>query len=139
MAHPEMVSARPDVDIEEDIRDLIAHYPPLSHDRHRVKVSARGGKLTVAGYVKSRATRHYLLEHLPDIDGVSSVNDKEFFDDETIRIEAGRIVPPGVQVNVEYGAVILSGRLPTDVKEADVVKKIKIIPGAHRVVTAFKK
>jgi len=139
MAHGQMVSTRPDIDIEQDIRDFIAHYPPLSHDRHRVRVSAKDGKVTVAGYVKSRATRHYLLEHLPTIDGVRSVKDKEFFDDETIRIEAGRIVPVGVQVIVEYGAVVLAGRLPEGVREGDLAKKVNKILGVHKVVAAFKK
>ena len=29
---------RPDMDIEEDIRKILATYPPLAHDRHRLIV-----------------------------------------------------------------------------------------------------
>jgi osmotically-inducible protein OsmY len=131
------VATRPDVDIVEDIEDLMMHYPPAAHDRHRIHVSAEDGVVTLSGYTKAPVTRSYLLEHIKNVSGVKAVQAKAFYDDESLRLSIGRIVPTGVQVMVEYGAAILAGKLPAGVNEAQVETKVGAVPGVHKVVLAF--
>jgi hypothetical protein len=138
MAETNVLTDRPDIDIEADIRDLIIHYPPAAHDRNRFDVSVNAGNVTLKGYVQSPVTHHYLLENVPSVAGVTAVSADEFCDDETIRIEVGQLVPPGVQVNIDYGRVILTGKLPPGMKEIDVVRQLASVHGIWKIITAFK-
>ena len=137
MSEAKVIMARPDVDIEEAIDDLIAHYPPLAHDRRRIQCRVKNGVVTLSGHVMARITHRYLEEQLPAIDGVKSVKSDKLYDDETIRLEVGKLIAPGVQVRVEYGAVILAGRLPGDVDAGKLVRQVKKIPGVDQVLTNF--
>lgn len=129
---------RPDLDIEGDIHDLIATYPPLTHDRHQFHVTVTDGNVTVAGAIKSRVTYSYLLERLPQIAGVRSVNHSMLFYDDDIRLNLGRLIPLGVFVNMEYGVVKLSGTLPAGMNLEALVQEISHIGGVQRVVAALK-
>lgn len=131
------VHARPDIDIEKDAQNLMRHYPPLTNDRRRVSVTAQDGVVTVAGHVKSTPTYLYLLDHVAAIPGVKEVVNGGFYVDEEIRLHLGRVVPPGVNVNVEYGAVILAGRLPEGVQIENLVRQVGLVPGVNRVLTTF--
>lgn len=106
---------RANVDIESDIHQLFNGYPPLRDDRFYVSVTVADGRVTLGGHVKSPMTRRYLLDHVKQIAGVESVEDAGLFDDDTIRFDVGRVMPPGVQVNVERGVVVLSGHGGDDV------------------------
>lgn len=139
MVEARTTTTRPDADIQEDIRDMIAHYPPLNMDRHHLKVEVDAGHLTITGHVKAPSTHRYMLEMLPTVEGVMDVNASAFFNDEAIRLELGHVVPPGVLVNVEYGAVILSGHLPAGVDEAELIQRVKAAAGVRQIVTAFRK
>ncbi len=129
---------RPDVDIEEDIYNLIAHYPPLVSDRHQLRIEARSGEVILSGHVRSLITRRYLLDRVRAIAGVTSVNADQLYCEETIRIESGRPIPQGVIANAIYGTVVLTGTLPTGTSADDVVKNVALIPGVERVVTKFQ-
>jgi|FLYN01.1.fsa_nt_gi osmotically-inducible protein OsmY len=130
---------RPDIDIIEDIEDLIAHYPPTMRDRHHIHIGAQAGAVTVSGYVKSPNTRSFLLENIPLVIGVRSVHADELYDDESIRLDVGKLIEPGVMfANVEYGTVVLSGRLPPGKTAEEYVRQVAQVPGVRRVVTAFK-
>lgn len=131
------VHTRPDIDIEKDAQNLMRHYPPLTNDRRRVSVTSQDGVVTVSGHVKSTPTYLYLLDHVAAIHGVKEVVNGGFYIDEEIRLNLGSVVPPGVNVNVEYGAVILAGRLPEDVNIEDLVREVALIPGVNRVLTVF--
>jgi osmotically-inducible protein OsmY len=132
-------AVRPDVDIIEAIEDRIAHYPPTMRDRHHIQVSSHGGLVTLKGNVKSPNTRSVLLETLPRVEGVKAVNAEELFDDESIRLDASRMIEPGIMfANIEYGVVVLSGRLPTGKTAEACVRQVEKVPGVRRVVTAFK-
>lgn len=135
MASP--VTTRPDVDIEEDIQRIMRTYPPLSHDSHRIQVQVQDGSVTISGYVKALQTARYLRNRIATTPGVRAVNADALFDDESIRLQVGRVIPVGVYVNPEYGAVILSGKPPSDVSVEDLVKKVALVPGVHRVITSF--
>ena len=129
---------RPDVDIEEDIRKIIAHYPPLQADRYQLHLEAHGGAVTLSGHVKSLINHRYLVDRVRAIDGVSSVNSDQLYCEETIRIESGRPLPKGVIANAVYGTVILTGTLPQGKTAEDVVKDVALIPGVVRVVTKLQ-
>jgi osmotically-inducible protein OsmY len=139
------IVARPDEDIEEDIHRELSGYPPLRNDRHRVHIDVREGVVTIKGYVKVRMTADYILTRIANVRGVRAVRASELYHDDTIRLDAGRMIPPGVFVNVEYGAVILSGRLPQDAggpvesgaNMEMIVRRIASISGVNRVITAM--
>lgn len=138
MSEPEMLFIRSDEDIAADIQRLFVHYPPLSHDRHRIKVSVSNGSVLLSGNVKAPISRRYALMNIPKIEGVVSVNADQLYDDESIRLEAGRRVPIGVQVIVEYGAVILAGNLPEGIQAETLADAVSQVPGVHRVITSFQ-
>jgi hypothetical protein len=127
----------PDLDLEHALHQTFLGHAPLMHDRHRIALKVKDGHVTVTGHVKSSITRRYMAEHLSQVAGVQSLDLSGLYDDDTIRREAGHLVPPGVFVNVEYGAVILSGTLPPDMSIEALVGQIGALPGAHRVLTMF--
>jgi osmotically-inducible protein OsmY len=128
---------RPDVDIEEDVRAVIAHYPPLQADRHQLRVTVRSGEVIIEGHVRSLVSRRYLLDHIREVPGVSSVDTSRLFCEETIRLEAGQHVSGGVIANAAYGVVVLTGKLPDGMSAEKVVADVAQIPGVVRVVTKF--
>ncbi len=130
-------ASRPAIDIEEDIRDIIAHYPPLQEDRHHINIDVNGSEVILSGHVKSLNTRRYLIDRVRGIAGVSSVNDDQLYTEEGIRLESGRRIPLGVIANPIYGTVVLTGALPEGKTAEDVVKDVALIPGVARVVTKF--
>ncbi len=138
MSEPQTMTARPDEDILDDIENLIVHYPPLVNDRHQIQVSVTDGIATLAGYTKTPVTHRYLFDSVSVTPGVKTVEADRLYDDETFRLQAAKIIPPGVSVNVEYGTLILSGRLPEGKTEEDVVNSLRVIPGVRRVVTSFR-
>lgn len=138
MSEPQAMTARPDEDILDDIDNLIVHYPPLVNDRHQIQVNVTGGVATLTGYTKGPVTRRYLVDGVLVTPGVKTVVADHLYDDETFRLQAAKIIPPGVIVNVEYGTLILSGTLPDGKPEEDVVKALGTIAGVRRVVTSFR-
>ncbi len=128
---------RPDLDIEEDIRGVIAHYPPLQADRHHLSITVQNGDVTVQGHVRSLISRGYLIEHVGRVPGVRALESSRLFCDEAIRMEAGQRIPTGVIANAVYGVVILTGTRPESVAAETIVAGIAQIPGVVRVVTKF--
>ncbi len=138
MAETTMTTYRDDLDILGDIDRLIAHYPPLMKDRHAINCQVKEGFVTVSGHTQSPNTRRYFLDNLPLIPGVTGVNADHFYDDESIRVDAGRAIPFGVRVGkVQYGGVILTGSLPEGTNASDVAARIQQIPGVGRVLMNF--
>ena len=128
---------RPDVDIEEDIYDIISHYPPLQADRHQLHFDVRDGVVNVSGHVRSLISRRYLGDRIPKIPGVYAVNIDNLFSEETIRLEAGQRIPIGVIANATYGTVILTGVLPDGKTPETIASSVAQIRGVERVVTKF--
>jgi osmotically-inducible protein OsmY len=128
---------RPDVDIEEDVRALIAHYPPLQADRHQVRTRVNDGVVTVEGHVRSVISQRYLLDRIPMIAGVKAVDASGLYNEEAIRLEAGQRIPSGVLANAVYSAVVLTGKLPDGTSAESVVEAVSQIPGVMRVITKF--
>jgi osmotically-inducible protein OsmY len=133
-----MVQAtRPDIDIQNDIYDLVAHYPPLQADRHYFTVEVRDGKVTLSGHVKSPITEHYFADRVKDVPGVRSVNHDHLYNEEEIRLAVGRRIANGVIANALYGTVILTGTTPQDMSGDAVVNDVAQVAGVQRVVTQF--
>ncbi len=130
--------SRPDVDIEADIQDVIAHYPPLQSDWHHLHIAVNGGVVDLSGHTRSQVSRTYLIEKVEAVRGVQAVVREELYDEDTIRREAGRRTPTGVFVNARYGTVILTGSLPEGVEAAQVVNDVAQIAGVQQVVTKFE-
>lgn len=133
----EAKSIRPDIDIEEEIHDLMMTYPPLAHDRHRLHIDVQNGGVIVKGYLKALPTLEYLLNRIEQVEGVKSIESSQLYNDETIRLQVGRVIPPGVFANLEYGAVILSGKLPEGITTEALVRNVGHVAGVHRVITSF--
>ncbi len=137
MAETKSAPARADIDIQEDIHRLMQHYGPLINDRHRIEATVADGAVTVTGYVKNQTTANYFLNNTGRIRGVSGVDASQFFADDTMRIAVGHVIPPGISVTLEYGAVILSGVLPPDADLESIVGEVVKVPGVNRVLTSF--
>jgi osmotically-inducible protein OsmY len=139
MKEPTNAVSRPDVDIEADIEHLIAHYPPLVKDRHSFKTLVQNGVVTVSGHVQTPITRSYLLKNLPLVPGVTDVKSDYLYSDETIRLEASRLIPVGVVLGrVQYGSVVLTGTLPDGTTADALVSQIRNVPGVKQVFTDFE-
>ena len=129
---------RPDLDIEVDIQDLVAHYPPLAHDQHHFDFNVADGVVTLTGNLKSRVTHQYILANLPQIEGVKEVWAEALVNDDDLRLEISKQIPTGIFVNVEYGITKLTGRLEsgTDV-DTLMSSLISSVQGIKRIYIAF--
>lgn len=116
---------------------IIARYPPLTADRHRMDVTVQTGVVILNGHVKTPITRLYLVERIAELEGVRGISADSLFDDETIRFEVGRRLPDGVIANVSYGVVVLSGHLPAGTASEQVAQSAGAVPGVSKVVTHF--
>lgn len=130
---------RPDIDIIEDIEDIIAHYPPAMRDRRHIHISAQAGHVTLTGNVMSPNTRAVLLEKIASVAGVQSVNADRLYDDESIRLDVGRLIESGSMfARIEYGTVVLSGYVPAGKTADEYARQVAQVSGVRRVVTTFK-
>lgn len=125
------------MDIEADIHRMVTQYPPLVHDRHHFDIAVNDGVVTVDGHIKGAITFRHLLNLIPNIPGVKSINASELYNDEAIRLGIAPKIPTGLFARVEYGAVILEGTLPEDVSAEELVREVGLVKGVHRVITAF--
>lgn len=132
------MSQIPDIDVHSAVTDLIVHYPPLAHDHAHIHYNVQDGHVVVSGNMKSRLVYDYFLNKLPSIRGVQSVDHSRLYEDDEIRRQIARLIPPGMFVNVEYGLVKLTGTLTGGVTTEELVKRISVIPGITRIVTALK-
>jgi osmotically-inducible protein OsmY len=137
MAEASVLAQRPDVDIREDIENVIVQYPPMVNDRHHVKISVESGIVKLVGHLKTPITRHYLVETIPTVNGVAQLDVSQLYDDETLRLEVAPHIPAGVFATVEYGVVILTGRLPQGTNEAELIQKVQAVPGVRVVASRF--
>ena len=137
MSEPTVITQRPDELIVDDIRHLIATYPPLTADRTAIQCRVLDSVVTVTGHVMSANTRRFFLDRLPAIPGVTRVNSDGLFDDSSVRLDVSRILPPGLQANVRHGHVILSGEPPQDMSMEVIADRILALPGVLKVVSGF--
>lgn len=134
MADAQASTTRLDMDILADIQLWIYTYPPLSHDRRHIHVSVEDGVAHVSGNIKTPITRDYLHKHIREVPGVRQIEDANLYDDDSIRLGLGNIVPPGALANPEWGMVVLSGKLPSGETLEALVGQIGQIAGVHKVV-----
>lgn len=137
MAGANVQTARPDIDIERDLEQIVKDYPPSNSDRHHLYLSVSRGRVTARGHVKTPMTRRVLVSRFQNVEGVRSIDVDELFDDETIRLTAGKIVPPGALVTSDYGTVVLAGRMESE-QGKHIAQQLETIPGVKRVVNALK-
>jgi osmotically-inducible protein OsmY len=135
MSEPVVITQREDALIFDDIRHLIATYPPLANDRPAIEVSVNDGLVTVTGHVMSTNTRRFFLSRLTSIEGVTAIDADELYDDTSIRLEVSRLISDGVQANIRYGVVILSGEAPQDIE--GLAQQILALRGVKKVVSGF--
>src|SRR5579864_2062460 len=128
---------RAEVDIAEDIASVIRSYPPLRASRPFVKYTVSNGQVTFSGNVRSPQARHYLLEHMPHITGVTSVNADNLRDDDMLLVAIGERLPNGVYATELYGAIALTGMLPRNMSAQALVETVKAVPGVRHVTANF--
>ncbi|MCC6972914.1 MAG: BON domain-containing protein [Anaerolineae bacterium] len=133
----EPTEPRPDVDIEEDIKQIIHSFSPLQASRAYFTVHSENGVVTLKGNVRNPQARRVMVDNIPRIEGVKAVISDAFFDDEMIRFKVGELLPPGVHASVMFGAVALTGRLPSGASADIIIKAIAEIPGVLRVGADF--
>lgn len=130
---PQVSPPRPDVDIEEDVAQLIRSYSPLKASHSYFKYQAHDGVVSLIGNVRSPQARRVLIDNVPNIAGVKQVDASALYDDETIRLAVGSLLPDGVMASVHFGAVALTGRLPAGASADEVTQKVGAIAGVKRV------
>ncbi len=133
------VVPRADVDIAADIDNLLSMYPPMVNDRDYLHYTVDDGAVTLAGHVRTGITKRYITETVQGLPGVKSLDYSQLYDDGTLRLDVGQVIPVGVLVTVEYGVVILTGRLPDGTNERALVSQVEALPGVRAVRTSFLK
>lgn len=131
------MTTRPDIDIEADIHHVLSDYPPVVNDRHYIQVTVEEGHAIISGYTKTAVTYGYVIDRIPEVNGVISVDASEFYSDENLRLTVARDLPYGVFARLEYGTVILYGTLPDDADLEQLVQHIGSVTGVRRIVTSF--
>ena len=139
MVHATHTTAIPrtDEDILESIHDLVRSYKPLVISRSYFHYRVQTGVVTVWGNIKSRSAYQMFVKNLPDIEGVIAVDTAKLHDDETLRLEIGKLLPVGVRIRVNHGQVTLTGQLPDDTSADDIKGQLVSIPGVVVVNTDF--
>ncbi len=128
---------RADMDIAEDIAGVIRSYPPLRASRPFITYSVNNGQVTLSGNVRSPQARYYLLERVPHISGVASVNADNLPDDEMLLVAIGERLPNGVYANALYGAIALTGTLPQNTTAQSLLEAVRAVPGVRYVSAKF--
>jgi hypothetical protein len=126
-----------DEDILEDIHNLVRSYKPLITSRGYFHYRVQTGVVTVWGNIKSRSAHQLFTKNLPDVDGVIAVDDSKLYDDETLRLQIGNLLPMGIRVRIHNGLVTLTGRLPDGMSTDDLKGKLVTVPGVVAVNTDF--
>lgn len=138
MSEPTVVKTRSDQEIRDEIGRLIAHYPPLQKDRTAFHLSVEAGQVTVSGHVSTPNIRTYFVNLLPQVPGVTGVQADSLHDDQTIKLEVARRLPPGLKVaQVHYGQVILTGEPPAGMPDMVLMDLVRGVPGVSRVLAGF--
>lgn len=127
------ILTRDDLDIRDDVYTLIVKYPPTNADRNYIHIEVRQGVVRLSGYVKTPINRRYLEDRIELIPGVAGLNTDDLHDDETIRLDVGKVLPYGALINVHYGTVILTGQIAEGESVDALVNAIGAVPGVQRV------
>lgn len=130
---------RPDEDILEDIREFVRGYDPLKRDREHFECTSVNGHVSLKGHTRSAKSRRVLVDNVPDVPGVVSMDASQLYDDETLRFDVGKVLPHGTFVRVNYGSVVITGTLPAGTDAHAVIEAVKSVEGvrADRVETEF--
>ncbi len=131
----DLSAVRPDIDLINDMQSIIVHYPPTNNDRHHINVNAHNGTIVLSGNTQTPINRKYLNDRGEHIQGALGVDTSQLYDDETIRLDVGRILPPGLIANIYFGNVIIAGELLENVDIPQLVNQIASIPGVRKVLS----
>ncbi len=126
------VQTRPDMDIEDDINASLRRFAPLMAARRFFKIQCIGGHVKVRGNSGSPQSKRVLLDHIQKTRGVINVDLSDLYDDETIRLNIGAILSEGIQVNVQFGAVVLISKWLDS--NPDILHKVSSVAGIRRIV-----
>lgn len=137
MTEEKVALPRTDLDILEDIHQLIRSYQPLTVSRGFFRYSVQSGVVTVEGHIKSSLSREIFTHKIPLIEGVDAVDVSRLYDDETLRLSLGKLLPMGVRVRIEHGAVALTGRPAADLNVDELVGQIGEVAGVREVTVNF--
>ncbi|PJF44840.1 MAG: hypothetical protein CUN55_02030, partial [Phototrophicales bacterium] len=125
---------RSDLEILADIHRLVQDTQALSLSRGHFQYTVQNGVVIVKGHISSRIGYELFVDNLMNIDGVVAVDDRELYDDETLRLNIGRILPKGLRVRIHHGVVALSGRMAADSPEVqEAIARIGEMPGVVNI------
>lgn len=128
-----------DIDIEHRVEHLMALYPPMAKDRRAVHVQVKDGVVILSGHVQTPNTRNFMLSRLPNVPGVTAIQSDTLYDDVSVRLDVARLLPEGVRLaRVQYGVVLLTGKLPAGMTTEQLAAQIASVPGVERIVMQFE-
>jgi len=126
--------ARADADMLADLHAIIVKYPPTNADRKHIHVRVEDGRVYLTGYVGTPIHRRYLHDAMLRVDGVRDIHVDHLWDDETIRLEVGRVLPEGIMGIAHHGTVVLTGHAPAGTDMAQLAAQVTRLPGVEKVV-----
>jgi hypothetical protein len=124
-----------DEGIIEDIHHLIRDTYGARMSREHFHVRVQDGVVIVSGHLASTVGHEMLIENLAAIDGVIAVDDEKLYNDPDLRLEISQLLPRGLRVLVNHGAVALSGRPSPDADLQALIGQIGEIPGVVLINT----
>lgn len=131
-----VTKTRPASDIAEDIRKFLRSFDPVKQGVHQITFNVNeDGMVNLGGHVRGMVARRVLIDNIPDILGVNALDANELYDDETLRLTVGRVIPNGTLARVNYGRVMLYGLAPQDPEGT--LKRVADVPGVVEVSTQF--
>jgi osmotically-inducible protein OsmY len=100
-------------------------------------INVKNGVVNARGHVKTPVSRDKFIENAQQIPGVKTVNTDHLYDDSTLRLDVAKVLPYGVYSNLQYGAVILTGKIPEGTTEKKLTSAIRKIKGVRAVLLNF--
>ena len=120
------------------IHDFMRSYDPLNAAREHLKFEVLDGVVRVTGHVQGARQKLVLLDNLPNLPGVVSVDNTGLYDDDTVLYNVGVLLPRGARARLSYGDVTLIGTAPADIDVDKLMMAVSEVPGVLEVINRLR-
>lgn len=129
----ETVLVPTDEDILESLHVLVRSNDQIRVSRNDFTYTVVNGVVKLVGNVRTPMVRRVFKDSVLQVAGVSAVDDTELYDDESLLLAVGKVLPFGVRARVNDGTVALYGTLPSGTSADEIVASAGEIPGVRWV------
>ncbi len=124
----ETVLVPTDEDILESLHALVRSNDQIRVSRNDFTYTVVNGVVKLVGHVRTSIVRRMFKDSVLQLAGVSAVDDTELYDDESLLLAVGKVLPVGVRARINHGVVALSGT-----SADEIVANVGEIPGVRLV------